>query len=342
MQLHRIILKYKLYHLLFWLLLFGAWYFFRYQDFSSNLLAAKITALKVIFLALVVYVTNYILIPQLLYKKKYTSFGVSYILFVFITSIAKMYLESMLMNNIHAFNLLQNFKGRVYDNVIPHFLLASTGAAFKLLYDYAKAQKRMGELAKEKADAELNFLKSQVNPHFLFNSINAVYFLIDKNNFAARDALHKFSGMLRYQLYECNGKKTTIEKEIDFLKAYIDMQSLRLNKNTVVDFTCNENVKGFSIEPLLLIPFVENAFKHLSHFSEGKKNEIRIDISNQNGEMRFTVMNSTEGKGNETPGGIGLANVERRLELLYPGKHTLDIKEEDEKFNVSLKLTVDD
>src|SRR5205814_8669152 len=120
-----------------------------------------------------------------------------------------------------------NLKARIYDNIIPHFFLVLTGAAFKLMTDYTRIQQRMVEMAKEKAEAELNFLKSQINPHFLFNSINSVYFLIDKNNVVAREALHKFSEMLRYQLYECRDDKIAVEKEISFLQDYVDLQKLR-------------------------------------------------------------------------------------------------------------------
>ena len=167
--------KYKLQHVLFWALLFAAWYFFRYQDYSSRSLAAKITLLKVADLAFMVYVTNYLLIPQLLYKKKWVLFGVTFILFVFGSSVGKMWIEGQMLHRPDLFSLFNgHFKVRFYDNVIPHFLLVSTGAAFKLLMDHAKAQRRLGEMAKEKAEAELNFLKSQINPHFLFNSLNSV------------------------------------------------------------------------------------------------------------------------------------------------------------------------
>src|SRR5438445_12586327 len=125
-------------------------------------------------------------------------------------------------------------------------------------------------MAKEKAEAELGFLKSQINPHFLFNSLNSVYFLIDKNNAGARDALHKFSDMLRYQLYEIKDEKIPIEKEISFIRDYIDIQRLRREANCSVNLEIGKEVKGFSIEPLLLVPFVENSFKHLSHFSNGR------------------------------------------------------------------------
>ncbi len=240
------------------------------------------------------------------------------------------------------FNIWDNFKARVYDNFIPHVLLVSTGAAFKILTDYAKAQRRIGEMAKEKAEAELNFLKQQINPHFLFNSLNSVYFLIDKTNDEARDALHRFSEMLRYQLYECNGEKIPVEKEMDYLNDYVRLQQLRKGKNYEVTFNQSEDVKEFFIEPLLLIPFVENSFKHLSHF-EKEKNEVHIDVTRDNRLMNFKVSNTTNGKvANERNNGIGLANVKRRLELLYPKKHKLEILEEKNWYKVRLELEIDE
>ncbi len=339
---HNSIIKYKLHHVLFWLLLFASWYFFRYDDYYSNSEALQITALKVVFLAVLVYATNYFLIPKFLYKKNYVLFAFVYVVMIFSASIFKMYLEGILLYGRNSFNVWDNFKERVYDNVIPHFLLVTTGAAFKLLYDYASTQKHLAELTKEKAEAELNFLKSQMNPHFLFNAINSVFFLIDKNNIEARDALHKFSEMLRYQLYECNGQKIAIEKEISFLQDYIQVQRLRLDEDTtLINFKINSSVKAFEIEPLLLLPFVENAFKHLSHYNNGKMNEIKIDISKVNAELLFKVVNTTEGKGNEFTGGIGLNNVKKRLELLYPEKHKLAIYQDKNYFSATLTLNID-
>jgi len=335
-----------LHHVLFWALLFGLWYYFRFQDYyrypNPKLLALKITALKVTDLAFMVYLTNYLLIPRLLYKKNYILFGISFILFVFGSSVLKMKLEGEMMHDPAMFSVFGgDFKARFYDNVIPHFLLVSTGAAFKLLLDYATVQRRLGEMAKEKAEAELNFLKSQINPHFLFNSLNSVYFLIDKNNEEARKALHRFSEMLRYQLYECRDDKIAIEKEIGFLQDYVDLQKLRKDENYSVEFISSAEVKGFAIEPLLLMSFVENAFKHISHNSN-KKNFVKLDLGRSNGFFKFSVENSKEAKQFKTGehSGIGLKNVKRRLELLYPNKHELEIHQTEELFRVELKIKI--
>jgi len=298
MKLTNTIRRYKLYHILLWGVLLCVWYLLRYEDYGDKRLAFSITLLKVADLALMVYVTNYLFIPQLLYKKKYALFAIIFLVFIFSSSWFKMYLEGQIMHDPGGFNLFEDFRTRFYDNVIPHILLVSTGAGFKLMFDYGKAQRRLGEMAKENAEAELNFLKSQINPHFVFNSLNSVYFLIDKQNADARDALHKFSDMLRYQLYECNGHKTGIEKEIAYVKDYIDLQRLRREDNCVINFACAPEVKEFTVEPLLLIPFVENAFKHLSHFSNAA-NEVSVSLTRENSLLKFTVANTTEAKNDQ-------------------------------------------
>jgi len=334
-------IKYKLHHVLFWLLIFGIWFMLRYEGYLTPAIAFKITLLKVVDLALMVYTTNYVLIPFLLYRKKYTLFIIVFIAMVLTSSITKMYIIGQIAHDPSTFSLRGNLKARIYDNVIPHFFLVIAGAAIKLMFDQLRLQKKIADLAKENAEAELNFLKSQINPHFLFNSLNSVYFLIDKNNSGARQALHKFSDMLRYQLYEANGEKIPIEKEIDYLQDYVHLQQLRKDENYKVQFNCSTEVKNFSIEPLLLIPFVENAFKHISHKTDGN-NFVKLDLVRSNGYFEFTVENSRE-KGvytTEQHGGIGMVNVKRRLELLYPDAHQLKVDDGVNTFKINLKLKI--
>ncbi len=342
MPLQNIFIRYKMHHVLFWLLVLGIWFFLRMDDYTSRALAFKITLIKVVDLSLLIYITNYFLIPKLLYRKKYVLFSFIFIGMVFLSSVIKMKILGYVMGYPGMYDLSNNFKARVYDNIIPHFFLVIAGVAVKLLFDYGVLQKRMAETAKEKAETELNFLKSQINPHFLFNSLNSVYFLIDKNNKDARGALHKFSDMLRYQLYEMNGDKIPVEKEISYLRDYVDLQKLRKDENYAVEFNCSPQVKNFAIEPLLLVPFVENAFKHISHHTD-EKNLIRMDLSRENGRFRFVVENSKDDhmKNTEQPGGIGLGNVKRRLELLYPGKYELEIVNHEKSYKIDLKIKIE-
>ncbi len=335
---NRGLLRYKVHHVLFWMLLFGVWFFLRVDDYSTERKAFVVTFIKVAELALMIYVTNYLLIPKLLYKKQYVGFAVIFVVMIFCSSVIKMNILGRLLNNPELINWSVNLKKSLYNNIIPHFFLVIAGAAVKLMLDYGELQKRMVETAKEKAEAELNFLKSQINPHFVFNSLNSVYFLINKDNAEARGALHKFSAMLRYQLYEVNDDKIPIEKEIHYLKDYMDLQQLRKDEKYAVQFNCAPDVKGFSIEPLLLLPFVENAFKHISHFSD-KSNFVKVDMFLVNSNFVFSVYNSKELQPTtEQPGGIGLNNVKRRLELLYPGRHEIKIDSSENTFMVQLNL----
>lgn len=334
-------IKYKLNHVFFWLFIFGVWFMLRYEDYDTTAIAFKVTFVKLVDLILMVYITNYLLIPYFLYKKRYGLFVLLFLLMILVSSVTKMYMVSQLTHDPFILTTDGDLKGRIYDNVIPHFFLVIAGASFKLMFDQISLQKKMAELAKDKAEAELNFLKSQINPHFLFNSLNSVYFLIDKNNPDARQALHKFSDMLRYQLYEANGEKIPIEKEIDYLQDYVHLQQLRKDENYKVEFNCSPDVRNFSIEPLLLIPFVENAFKHISHKTSGS-NFVKLDMTRSNGYFEFKVENSCE-KGiytTEQHGGIGMNNVKRRLELLYPGTHQLTIVDEADRFKIDLKLKI--
>lgn len=337
----RVLIKYKLHHVFFWMLVFGFWYFLRYEDYAVPGRAFLITSIKVIDLALMIYITNYVLLPQLFYKKKYGWFVLAFILLVVSSSVMKMNILGRIMDVPQLYSLSGDLKKRIYDNVIPHFFLVIAGAAVKLMFDYSRLQQRMAETAKEKAEAELNFLKSQINPHFLFNSLNSVYFLIDKNNAEARESLHKFSDMLRYQLYEVNGAKIPVEREISYLKDYVDLQKLRKDEHYTVSFSYSPQVSGFSIEPLLLIPFVENAFKHVSSHTD-KNNFVKLELNRNNGLFIFSAENSKDKeKATEPYSGIGLNNVKRRLELLYPGRHELTILDEKEFYKVDLKLKID-
>ncbi|WP_162944748.1 sensor histidine kinase [Flavisolibacter nicotianae] len=339
MNAKNVLLRFKLHHVLFWLLLGAAWFYLRYQDYSTIQKALQVTIVKVLDLTIMIYIANYLLIPKLLYRKKFVLFAILVLSMIVLSSGWKMYLIGRLLHNPALYHWTDQLKARIYDNVLPHIFLVIAGMAFKLLLDYNRMQSRLLQVAKEKAETELNFLKAQINPHFLFNSLNAVYFLIDKNNNDAREALHKFSDMLRYQLYGARDNKVSIENELQYLQDYIGLQKLR-NENCSIRLDVSPGLPSFTIEPLLLLPFVENSFKHLSHYADGRPNQVVVALDRQNGEMEFCVSNTTEGRSNEEPGGIGLANVRRRLELLYPKKHHLDISQEEGWFRVCLKVKI--
>jgi two-component system LytT family sensor kinase len=211
--------------------------------------------------------------------------------------------------------------------------------AGKMIAEKISSEIYIEKIEKEKAANELNFLRAQFNPHFLFNSINSIYGHIDKTNKPARDMLLKFSEMLRYQLYECNVEKIELDRELNYIKNYIDLQKSRIDERIRVTF-CDDGINGnLKIAPLLLITFIENAFKYVG-FNEGRNNAIDITIRHNEESLIFNVINTKDVCINQVKksSGLGIANAKRRLELLYPGRHELKINEQEERYEITLIL----
>lgn len=210
----------------------------------------------------------------------------------------------------------------------------------KLAKNWLNTEKKRLVLEKEHLQTELKYLKSQINPHFLFNTINSIFVLIHKNPDLASESLASFSQMLRYQLYECNEEEILFCKELDFLENFIELETLRLHEDqTELVFEINRaSVQGITIAPFMLIPFVENAFKHVSK-GNMQQNFIKMYLSVKNYTMlEMCIENSKNTEGCFVAPGIGLANVQRRLNLVYPKKHRLAIETNATKFKIALTI----
>lgn len=211
--------------------------------------------------------------------------------------------------------------------------------AYFFLKEWSKAEKMRSDLAAVQLDTEVKFLKSQVNPHFLFNTLNNLFSMAQKKgNHSLADGISKLSGMMRYMIYESNEEKVPLQKEIEYLQDCILLNKLRYaDKEAVVKFDFPSDTDGVIIAPMLFISFVENAFKH--GVMIGKSSEIDISISVANKQLTFTCRNAAyDVKKMAENSGIGLENVKRRLELVYPGKHNLQIEEKDGKYKVNLEI----
>jgi two-component system LytT family sensor kinase len=225
--------------------------------------------------------------------------------------------------------------------------LACFGASsYKILFDRFRLERKLQLVEKEKIATELSFLRSQINPHFLFNIMNTIYFQINKTNTEARASVEKFSEMLRYQLYECTSDKILIDKELNYIKNYIGIQTLRMEKGSDVKLVIDDKLESFSIAPFLILPLVENAFKHVSNFKDAGKNMIHIELRlDDNRAFVVDAINSYEqdhnGKHVMQSGGLGVQNLKRRLELLYPEKHELNIYNTGNMYQTILKLQYD-
>jgi LytS/YehU family sensor histidine kinase len=215
--------------------------------------------------------------------------------------------------------------------------------AGKAIIDTRRNQSKAEQIKKEQLESEVRYLKAQMNPHFLFNAINSVYVLINIDQKKASEMLIILSDLLRAQLYEFSEKTISIEQELAYINNYIALEKLRRGDRLSFNLTTSQNFTGFRIAPFVLIPFLENCFKHLSNFKD-KPNEVLIDFSWESGLFTAHFKNSKdpEIKTDKKDGGIGLANIKRRLELLYAKRHKLVITDGAKYFEVNLSIKIDE
>ncbi len=343
------------YHLLFWIVLI-----LTYDTLHSLLWDVKLSSYLLLDLyytptdILAVYVTLYFLFPKFLYQRKYFLFAFLFILFLLVITIG-------IAMPMHYIGVETIFPGKythgntlsLYEFMKANFLIVITvklmivgiASVIKLLSKWVQLQKKQQLLEKEKleialklTESELKFLKSQINPHFLFNALNNLYGLTLEKSDVAPDTVLKISALLDYMLHDCNVEFIDLKKEIQSLENYIDLQKIRYDESAKVTFNVIGNSENKVIAPLLLLPFVENAFKHGLTKNLGK-GKVEINIFIETNSLIFTVENDflviEETKGHH---GIGLKNVKKRLELQYKGNHELTITKKDNFFSVKLVL----
>jgi two-component system, LytTR family, sensor kinase len=340
------LLKKRAYYSAFGIIFFVFWFLFKVGGFVDVLISLLSTLFDVVATMTALIVTIELLLPRLVYKRKYAQFFISYLGVVFLggTIIILTQLE-LLGQSIFTYqkHIRQEhyfywfWADLIFGSFTLVFFITSVGAAIRLAFDRLKEFNKAEQLKKEKALTELELLKDQINPHFLFNALNTIYYKIDRKNVEGRETLQRFSNMLRYQLYECNKPRVEIENELSFIKSYIELQKERLNKNYTVNYNGFEEINGIHISPFLLLPLVENCFKHVSDYPE-KENSIIINCKLEKDIFWFTTLNTTTIDQDKKETGIGLENIKKRLQLIYPNKYELEIKNTVELFSTKLKL----
>ncbi len=229
----------------------------------------------------------------------------------------------------------------VNENAAVNGLIVIFGSMIKLFIDALNSEKLKAQIIAEKNTMELAFLKSQINPHFLFNTLNNLYGLSLSEPDKTPDAIIKLSDMMRYMLYESNADLVPLQQEINYLKNYIELQKLRYDGTTYIQFEVEGQPAGHLIAPLLLISFVENAFKHGDVFNPEHPLSMQLRFDAQH--IVFDVKNKKHHKNKDDVGGIGVQNVERRLALLYPKKHKLVVNDTDNGiFEAHLEIDLSD
>jgi len=290
------------------------------------------TLTKILWVGLF-YLNTALLVPRLIYKGKYFFYLLAEVVFF------------CLILLIHSLFFKLEIPGRPFNltlffehHLITFLFTTIAGIAYKTISDRAKSQRESAEKARENLKAELSFLRSQISPHFLFNIMNNIAAMVRLKSDELEPTVHKLSSLMRYMLYETDEEKVLLETEIENLESYIYLQQQRFGEKLKLRVSLNVEEDWHSIEPMLLIPFVENAFKHGT--GSVTNPEIEIAMNAANNKLCFTVKNrfvNTEAVKDKTSG-IGLANVKRRLELLYSKQHQLTINKTGDWFTVTLEL----
>ncbi len=315
---------------------------------TANISRALISTLIDIAISIAaMQVTIAVLLPKLFYNRKQVSFAVTYFLLIFLCGSAIILLQlelsgSSLLNYSEKVARSNHFfywfwSDLIFGSYFLVFMITAAGAAIRFAFDRVKALHQIEHLENEKLQTELDRLKNQLNPHFLFNALNTIYYKIDRTNQPARETLQQFSKMLRYQLYECEKTGIAIEQELWFLQSYIELQKDRMNSNYRISCKGFDEVTGLVITPFLLLPIIENCFKHVSQWAD-RENEICIECTQRKNTFLLNTSNSIQDTNDHHPGGIGLTNIQKRLELIYPGVHELAIKQTKERFELTLQI----
>jgi two-component system LytT family sensor kinase len=332
------------------------------------------------------YAIKSFVIPRLLVRKEYPLFVAAVVLVIAVSAALRAGLA--LYINIHYFRTTGGIDYgvlylRSFINISLWVLVVTLG---RMLVERMQTQQQLEVLEKERIRSELDYLKAQINPHALFNSLNTIYGHIDKHNQVARNILLQFSELLRYQLYDCTADKVSLQKEVAYIENYVAFQRLRKDEQLIVHFNVGHIGQGLKIAPLMLVVLIENAFKFVSNFSD-RPNKICIEIYT-NGSVLYTNFQNTKelqaadggeaafaggsgggafaggsgggafaggsgggtfvgGSGGRTfvgasvceaNKGIGIANLRRRLELLYNHKYELSVNSDYDRYETSLTI----
>lgn len=332
-------------HIGFWIF-YILFFYFQYvlykEDVNSTSALGSLTLTAIIDI-LAAYFTVYYLLPKFLFKQKYISFAIIFLLSAAAAIILQRVLLYYISYPVFYPHMVSKVKSFWHINPFYSFFniytVVSLFAVIKLMKYWYKNQKLKNELENKNRNSELALLRSQLNPHFLFNTLNNIDALITSDPTKASDAVIKLSEIMRFTLYDANSDRVPMEKELKYLENYIALQQLRLKNPFFVKFDNELNCGLKSIAPMLFIPFVENAFKH------GSKNVvapgIEISLRCEDNILKFEVVNHynmIEEHNKDASSGIGLVNTKKRLELLYPGKHKLEIRKSAGIYKVNLEI----
>lgn len=324
-------------HVIFWLLLY---LFLVIIDYNEEFIYTLIKELiNVIFFAAIVYINLLYIIPNYLSNKSIFT----YVIVLAVTAAILTPLKTLALYLISSgdVQLQSNILSSMAYLFLSSLFIGASSTIYHIMNDWMTQQQERKELQNKTLQSELKFLKSQINPHFLFNTLNSLYALTLKKSDQAPEIVLKLSEMMRYMLYECNEKEVPLDKELHYIENYLELEKIRHGTKCKIDFDVSGNADNKYIAPLMFIPFIENSFKHgLNNTLDKAYVDINIDIINDELKMRIenSKVHDVPTQYNKRSGGIGLTNIRRRLELLYPGKYLLDIDDNPNSYLVNLSI----
>ncbi len=287
----------------------------------------------------VFYFNYFVILPRLYKKRKIALSWLSWILllasFILVRYLVQevWFPEWLGINNYSPGTSIAYY---IYDNIYFGGVLIIISVLFWVLNDNACAQEERYLLMQEKKSAQLTFLKNQVNPHFIFNTLNNIYALVSTRSDMALPSIEKLSHLMRYMYKESDAGQVSVVRELEYISSFIDLQTIRLRNKDSVQYTCCGVAEGQTIAPLLLIPFVENMFKHGILNQPEKPLQARIRIDGER--LQLYTANHINTRVKDDASGIGLENVQKRLALLYPGQHSLIIRQHNGIYECTLDI----
>lgn len=332
-------------HLIFWTLFLLLWSVHDLNYHNDVLENFKNNVFTFVPYAILVYFNLYVLLPKFLLKKKITTYVFLLLLSIVLTTLLSSLYLSFYFKNVISYiptsKFFMSIPGQIA--IATEIILSLCLSMTLFLTDQWFIKERsIKEIEQKQLETELNLLKNQINPHFLFNSLNSIYIMIGKNLESGKRMLLQFSEILSHQLYETKKKHISLEQEFENLKNYIDIERIRHEDLVTVEYSFPNDIKNLMISPMLLLPLVENAFKH-GQSSQGYWVKIYATIKSDD-ILNFKVENTISKKNSKISEGkgIGLTNVKRRLELIYPNRHLFNIESKNTKFIVNLKIQLNE
>ncbi len=287
--------------------------------------------------ACMIWANNAFVIPYLLEKRLFGWYVASLIILILLYTILTSHYNQFIHGVLFHDKPIETSSG-FWDNFVYGLCCTVIASMLYITQKWSEREEQVKNIQINQLQTELKYLRSQINPHFLFNGLNTIYGSININNTEARDMMVQFSDLLRYNLYEADVDMIELEKEIKYMKNYVALQKARSNENMQVTIKVNYQNGSVKIAPLIFMAFVENAFKYVSR-DDSVVNSVIIGLTEADGRVDFTCDNTYD-EAEAVPGGIGLNNAARRLELLYKDHYLLDIKKELNIYHVHLTLTL--